>query len=389
MNTEFRIPSFCCGRFANRRVRACTHAILRHNTKRACKHAPYLMLPQQILLVLCGSVALCAPAYAQSPAPLTKTAAWQSPKPAEVRAQVFAWFDAKKVEPAVRAKAESIWAEMPERLSDDELLARLATTYAMIDPNAAKLVALCSQPRSQLVLPSQPWLREPGAPALLANNLRLLYARWLVHESLFDEALEQLNGLGPGDVVAPASLLFYQGVVYHALLNKESGLKSIDELLQGADASPRRYVALARLMQDDLKNLQEETLDHIARRMDDIRRRLDLGRAGPKVRKVEDGVIDSLDKLIKKLEEQQQQQDQSAGSGNSIQSSSPAQDSRIIGGKGPGDVTKKNIGSGSGWGDLPPKEREEALQQIGRDFPSHYREVIEQYFRRLAAEGSE
>jgi hypothetical protein len=302
---------------------------------------------------------------------------------------VFAWFDAKKVEPAVRAKAESIWAEMPERLSDDELLARLATTYALIDPNAARLVTLCSQPRSQLVLPSQPWLREPGAPALLANNLRLLYARWLAHESLFDEAMEQLNGLGPGDVVAPASLLFYQGVVYHALLNKESGLKSIDELLQGADASPRRYVALARLMQEDLKNLQEETLDHIARRMDDIRRRLNLGRAGPKVRKVEDGVIDSLDKLIKKLEEQQQQQDQSAGSGNSIQSSSPAQDSRIIGGKGPGDVTKKNIGSGSGWGDLPPKEREEALQQIGRDFPSHYREVIEQYFRRLAAEGSE
>ena len=51
-------------------------------------------------------------------------------------------------------------------------------------------------------------------------------------------------------------------------------------------------------------------------------------------------------------------------------------------------MTKKNIGSGSGWGDLPPKEREEAMQQIGRDFPSHYRDVIEQYFRRLAAEGS-
>jgi len=345
--------------------------------------------------ILCLAVALSvvvAPAYAQSPAPLTKTAAWQSPKPAEVKAQVFAWFDAKKIEPAVRAKAESIWAEIPDRLSDDELLARLAATYALIDPNATKLVALCSQPRSQLVLPSQPWLHEPGASALLSNNLRLLYARWLVHESLFDEAMEQLSGLGPGDVVAPASLLFYQGVAYHALLNKESGLKSIDELLQGADASPRRYVALARLMQDDLKNLQEETLDHIARRMDDIRRRLDLGRAGPKVRKVEDGVIDSLDKLIKKLEDQQQQQQQSADGGNGgkgSQSSSPAKDSRIKGGKGPGDVAKKNIGSGSGWGDLPPKEREEALQQIGRDFPSHYREAIEQYFRRLAAEGSE
>ena len=187
-------------------------------------------------------------------------------------------------------------------------------------------------------------------------------------------------------MVAPASLLFYQSVVDHAMLNKESGLRSIEELLAGADASPRRYVALARLMQEDLKGLQDDSLDHIARRMDDVRRRLELGRAGPKVRTEEDGVIKSLDKIIKKLEEQQQQQ--AAAGASSIHSSSPAPDSRILGGKGPGNVTKKDIGSGSGWGNLPPKEREEAMQQIGRDFPSHYRDVIEQYFRRLATEGS-
>jgi hypothetical protein len=141
------------------------------------------------------------------------------------------------------------------------------------------------------------------------------------------------------------------------------------------------------LMQDDLKGLEDDTLDHIARRMDDIRRRLDLGRAGPKVRAVEDGVIESLDRMIKRIEDQQQES-QSADAGNAIRSNSPAPDSRIIGGRGPGNVTKKNIGSESGWGDLPPKEREEALQQIGRDFPSHYRDAIEQYFRRMAAEGS-
>ena len=139
-------------------------------------------------------------------------------------------------------------------------------------------------------------------------------------------------------------------------------------------------------MEEDLKGLQDDTLDHIARRMDDIRRRLDLGRAGPKVRKEEDGVIQSLDKMIKKLEEQQQEC-QAGGNANSLRSSNPAPDSRPMGGKGPGEVTKKDIGSGSGWGDLPPKEREEAMQQIGRDFPSHYRDAIEQYFRRLAAEG--
>jgi hypothetical protein len=38
---------------------------------------------------------------------------------------------------------------------------------------------------------------------------------------------------------------------------------------------------------------------------------------------------------------------------------------------------------------MPPKEREEAMQQIIREFPSHYRDVIEQYFKRLATESTE
>ena len=35
-------------------------------------------------------------------------------------------------------------------------------------------------------------------------------------------------------------------------------------------------------MQADLNALEEETLDHIARRMEDIERRLDLGRPAPR-----------------------------------------------------------------------------------------------------------
>ena len=303
--------------------------------------------------------------------------------PAEqVKTQALACLDAAKADAAVRAKAEKLWGDLPAAATDDDLLVRLALTFALIDRDAAKLVKQCSEPRAQLALPSQDWLRGSTAPPLLVNNLRLLYARWLIEESLYDEAQEQLSGLKPDDVAAPAALLFYESVVSHALLNKESGLKSTAELLQGRQYSPRRYVVLARLMQEDLKDLKEETLDHISRRMDDVRRRLELGRAGKKVRDQQDGIIKSLDKIIKKIEEQQQQQQQMS----TLQPSSPMPDSQIAGGKGPGKVDPKNIGSESGWGNLPPKKREEAMQQIGRDFPSHYRDVIQQYFRRLAAE---
>ena len=64
------------------------------------------------------------------------------------------------------------------------------------------------------------------------------------------------------------------------------------------------------------------------------------------------------------------------------------QDSTPLGGSGPGNVDPKSIGNASGWGNLPPKEREKALQQISKGLPAHYREVIEEYFRKLARDGS-
>jgi hypothetical protein len=58
-----------------------------------------------------------------------------------------------------------------------------------------------------------------------------------------------------------------------------------------------------------------------------------------------------------------------------------------MGGKGPGNVDQKRLKNEAGWGNLPPKERQEALQQISKDLPAHFRDVIEEYFRKLARDG--
>jgi hypothetical protein len=80
------------------------------------------------------------------------------------------------------------------------------------------------------------------------------------------------------------------------------------------------------------------------------------------------------------------QQSQCSGAAGGQPSGTPMQDSRIAELKAPGKVEPRDIGRDAGWGNLPDKDREKALQEIGREFPSHYREVIEEYFRRLAAE---
>jgi hypothetical protein len=321
---------------------------------------------------------------------IRKAPTWHPPQVVEVKAQAAAWLQQNVADAALRNKALAIVNGLGDQATGSELLDRLAETFAAVDPQVAQLVEMCSHPRSRLVLPTFAWMNASKAAPLLAANMRLYYGRWLVQGQWFEEALEQLDGLKTADVVAPAELLFYQGVTYHRMLNKAEGLKVINQLLDGAESGhpvprvPRRYIAVAALLQADLSSLEEETLDHIARRMEDVQRRLELGRGGRKVRKVEDGVIDSLDKMIKKMEDEQNKQNQSQS--NSLQSTSPAKDSTPMGGQAPGNVAKKDIGHKSGWGDMPPREREEALQHMGRDFPPHYRDTIEEYFRKLAAE---
>ena len=64
-------------------------------------------------------------------------------------------------------------------------------------------------------------------------------------------------------------------------------------------------------------------------------------------------------------------------------------DSRIAGNSGPGNVDPKSLEKvAKSWGTLPEKERAQAMQDLTRDMPPKYREVIESYFRKLAASES-
>jgi hypothetical protein len=378
-----------------------------------------LIVAPQAILLACVIAGVASPAVADDRPgdPFAKRPTLAAPAPAVVRELALQWLELRNPTAEARGAALTLWADVaaatastpahadanadtdvpaeddrPPKLAASVMLERMCATFALVDERAAALVALCSQPRPLEPVAPQAWLLDPETPSLVSDNLRLLYGRWLAQENLYDEAREQLAELGPQLVVDPATLLFYQGVVFHRLLEREPGLQALERLDRDVRNPPERYRALAGILVQDLRDLKDESLDHIARRMGDIRRRLDLGRPGPKTREVEDGVIASLDKMIEELEEQerqrQQQQQQAAGGAGGAAPSSPAPDSGVLGGSGPGETNRRKLGSGDGWGELPPKERQEAMQQIGKDFPAHYRDVVEQFFRKLAGEGS-
>lgn len=315
---------------------------------------------------------------------LERQASWRPPTVADVKAQVDQWLASQKTDEATRLQVEKLWA-----VPDAELLDRLAGALALVDPSTRELVDLCRSEQAPAIVPQFAALEDQAAPPLVRNNLRLYYARWLAQHAFYDESLTQIRDLKPADVVDPAMLLFYQSVGFHRLLDKEAFLAAASKLMENRATLPRRYQVVGQLMEADLKPLKPDSLDEVSRLMDDIERRLGLGRAGKKVRQQEDDVIAKLDKMIEELEKQLQQQQQAAGKAGGKQPSSPMQDSMPGGGSGPGEVDPKRIGSQPGWGNLPPKQRQEALQQISKGLPAHYREVIEEYFRRLAREGND
>jgi hypothetical protein len=158
---------------------------------------------------------------------------------------------------------------------------------------------------------------------------------------------------------------------------KEAGLATIERLLKSTEGVPLRYATVAQLMQYDLEALQEKSLDEVSRKMSDVERRLHLARAGQKVQKREEEIIATLDEIIKKIEDSQGGGGGAGGAGN--RSSAPAQDSVVKGSTAPGTVDPKKLKAAGEWGDLPPKERAKAKEDIARKFGAHYAEAVEKF----------
>ncbi|MGE5192118.1 MAG: hypothetical protein ACM3U2_06405 [Deltaproteobacteria bacterium] len=258
-------------------------------------------------------------------------------------------------------------------------------SFALADEATQKLVEACSLQQATLLPPDARLLEQADAGRFYTANVSLFYGRYLAHRQMFEESLDVLIRTSIADVVDPASLLFFKAVCQHHLLMKAEGLATIEQLLKNTEGVPVRYSTVASLMQFDLEALRDQSLDEVSRKMTDVERRLGLGRTGQKVQKKEDEIIVTLDELIKKIEEQQGGGGGGGGAGgNSNRSASPAQDSTIKGSTAPGKVDSKKFANEKEWGDLPPRARAKARDELARKFPAHYKDAIENYTKQAA-----
>ncbi len=341
-------------------------------------------------LVACWMLLLPSVAIGSDPQLLKKQSSWNWPESEKVVQQIHGYLKSREpgIEPGPVTETAS--------LKGVGLLDYVLASTAKIEPAVAALKEILDAPfasghSAKLDAQLSSLLANGSIPAWLRADLQLICCRYMVQHGLYDEALHRLLPLAQESTSDPATWLFCMGVCQHHLMQRSACLETLDKLLERETELPTRYAITARLMQSDIKPLKEDSLDEIARLMNDVERRLALGRAGKIVQDKEQAIVDKLDKMIDKLEQQQQQQQQQQqkNSGNQKgqkpNQGKPMEDSQLADQKGPGDVDQKDIGNSSGWGNLPPAQRQEALQNITKDLPSHFREVIEAYFKRLAS----
>ena len=328
---------------------------------------------------------------------LERKSSWQQPDANKMDQWLRQSLDALGILPAETDTASDQFMAALEADDADPLDAFVAASraYMPVVEQLASLTESNLQQAGRQIDPSNPsYIDLESLPKPTRMSVRTWLSRELIRARLYDEALPAIAEVEPEFSIDPAATLFFRGVCYHALLKKEQALTDLRRLLENEKNCPIRFSRTAHLMVADIKPLKEDSLDEISRIMTDVTRRLDLGRTDERVKDQEQKIIDKLSKLIEKIEEQQQQQQQqqqqsSQGQGgNQDGQSSPMNESQIAGGGANGDVDRKNIEDRDGWGKLPPAERQQALQQISRDLPTHYREAIEAYFRKLATDGS-
>ncbi len=233
-----------------------------------------------------------------------------------------------------------------------------------------------------------PWCMDETLPGKMAAAVRLQTAWGLVAARRYEAALAWLEGFQAADAPTPALLHYCNGVSRFMLLDLEAAKPSLESLLQlGDQAAPRqRYVAEAILRK--YESLKPGEPAYIAMQMSDVERRLELGRSEKKDLDEQHRVVDALDKLIKEMEKKQREQSSSSGSGSASgqsPSSSPMEESQPGDMKAAGEVPTRLVEGPTDWGALPPAERSRVLQQIQRDFPPHYRAVVEEYFKNLSS----
>ncbi len=193
-----------------------------------------------------------------------------------------------------------------------------------------------------------------------------------------------------------AKYYYLQAVNHFALNDRKNFLKSIEDFdFVSNSETPVRYRNLVLAMKHDLEQWDATPLNDIQRDMRKSADRLENSYAGKKTQNIQEEIVKKLDKLIKEEEDKKNKANASNNpnpsdpNGKTVPGQDkipnmPAPDTIIMGGKGDGKVDEKVLRKiAEQWGTLPPAARAKVVQDLTKELPPKYEQLIKNYFESL------
>jgi hypothetical protein len=254
-------------------------------------------------LALCGALLCMGQATAdeakKGPKELASFGTLRATAPDVARSQAEEWLKgAGKTDAASQKALAAIWD------SNRTVLDKVTETLCL-DEAAKKLLDEARDPKSAAPTDVPALVKDKKLPSFYRANLALAYAKALSNRRIYEEALDALDSVKAEQVVDPSTYLFHKAVAEHSLMKAREANNTIVRLLDDVADAPERYKMVSVRMVFDMMSWKDKDLGSIARKMDNIERRLDLARGGPKTQKLQKEVIARLDELIKEKEGQQ------------------------------------------------------------------------------------
>lgn len=306
----------------------------------------------------------------------------------QVRTELLQWLASTGAERQNLQAVTQNWADINAltALSGEELLDLLVNSFAEVDTATRRLV----EDSYGAATPAGVVFDGIREATIFRNQIQQFRARWMVQHRYYDDALPLLAELAPESVVDPAGLLFYRAVCQSQLLQRGEAIDSLSLLLNNTLDVPDRFRIIAEMLQQELIKRKDDGLNQVAQLMQDVERRLDLGRSGEDTQQQETAIISALDQLLEKMEEEQnKKKNPSEGGGDGDPQSTPGgqgADRTVNKGRSSstGDADRKDLTEKGKWGMLDKQAEAKARELIRQKFPSNFLDQIGRYTKKIA-----
>lgn len=324
------------------------------------------------------------------------------PDPAAVVEEFRKHVQGLGLEPTAREAIDQIWRDQNASDPRDQMVGAIAI---LSEEYKRALDALDGDKAGAAIEAVQP--AAASKDFYVAAHAQTLLARALLEQERLAESQKTLetlyvrrSALMARTFLAP-EVLFLLGYCRLHDVDYEGALKVFREFEEQFPEAPEQYRLPVRQMLQEMAGRRPEGLGDVHDLMNYAGRQLKHARANETVQARQARAVELLDKLIEdaqqreqqqQQQQQQEQQQQSGGKSGGAQGAQQPQRGadRSVAPGGQGRVGElHNSGRarpGEQWGKMRPEERERVLQALRQNYPSRYRQLVEQYYRQLSKE---